>query len=114
MDVVYITLDFWRSYDYSSYYRVCLAGWLSARTTIGTKFNIAKADQLTPGVSTIADAVQLLGPISAESTRPDNSKLLQWQYVQGTLVGGSGAHLAILFDASGKMVRTTHKTSTGQ
>ena len=78
--------------------------------TIGTKFDIDRADQLKPGVSTIEDAVQLLGPAKAESAYNDNSKLLQWQYVQGTLVGGSSSHLAILFDRSGRMVRITHKS----
>ena len=29
-----------------------------------------------------------------------------------TLIGGSGAHVAILFDAGTKMVRVTHKFST--
>lgn len=87
---------------------------IAACMTIGSKFDLAKADQLTTGVSTMNDAIQLLGPVSAESTMQNNSRLLQWQYAQGTLVGGSGAHLAILFDASGKMVRITHKSSTGQ
>ena len=91
-----------------------LAVWLAACMTIGSKFDLSKVDQLTPGVSTMSDAIQLLGPVRAESTLQNNSKLLQWQYVQGTPVGGSGAHLAILFDASGKMVRITHKSSTGQ
>jgi hypothetical protein len=87
---------------------------LAACMTVGTRFDLAKADQLTPGVSTMSDAIKLLGPVRAETAMQNNSKLLQWQYVQGTPVGGSGAHLAILFDASGKMVRITHKSSTGQ
>lgn len=91
-----------------------LSASLVACMTIGSKFDLAKTDQLTPGVSTMSDAIQLLGPVRAESTWQNNSKLLQWQYVQGTPVAGSGAHLAILFDASGKMVRITHKSSTGQ
>jgi len=82
---------------------------LAGCVTVGTTFDVAKADQLTPGVSSIADATRLLGPVASESTMFDDSKLLQWQYVQGTPVGGSGAHLAILFDSSGKMVRVTHK-----
>ena len=82
--------------------------------TVGSKFDIAKADQLTPGVSTTSDAIKLLGPVRAETAMQNNSKLLQWQYVQGTPVGGSGAHIAILFDSSGKMLRITHKSSTGQ
>jgi hypothetical protein len=89
-----------------------LAVVLSACSTTGTKFDITKVDQLQPGISTSADAVQLLGPPTSESSFQNGTKLLQWQYAQGTLVGGSGAHIAILFDAASKMVRVTHKFST--
>ena len=91
-----------------------LTACLVACTTIGSQFDISKADQLTPGVSTVNDAIKLLGPVHAESAMQNNSKLLQWQYVQGTLLGGSSSHIAILFDASGKMVQITHKSSIGQ
>jgi hypothetical protein len=77
--------------------------------TVGSKFDIANVDQLRPGVSSLTDAKALLGPPTAESTHADGAKLLQWQYSQGTLVGGSGAHAAILFDATGMMVRVIHK-----
>lgn len=88
-----------------------LAFALAACSTTGNKFDISKVDQLKPGVSTTSDAIQLLGPATAESSYQNNTKLLQWQYSQGTLVGGSGAHVAILFDPAGKMVRVTHKFS---
>jgi hypothetical protein len=77
--------------------------------TVGHKFAYDKVDNLVPGVSTTADATQLLGPPASESTYDNGSKLLQWMYSQGTMVGGSGAHVAILFDADGKMVRITHR-----
>lgn len=79
-------------------------------TTIGHKFDPAKVDQLVPGESSTADATQLIGKPSSESTAADGSKVLQWQYVQGTPFGGSSAHIAILFDKSGKMVRVTHRS----
>lgn len=82
---------------------------LGGCTTVGNKFDIAKADQLQPGRSTMSEAVQLLGPPTAQSTGQNNATLLQWQYSQGTLVGASGAHLAVLFGPDGKMVRVTHK-----
>lgn len=78
--------------------------------TIGHRFDSRKVDLLVPGVSTIQDATTLLGEPSAESTYPDGSRLLQWQYVQGTPVGGSGEHVAILFDVGGLMVRVTHRS----
>jgi hypothetical protein len=31
---------------------------------------------------------------------------------QGTLIGASGAHVAVLFDNSGRMVRITHRHQT--
>lgn len=82
---------------------------LAACVTVGKKFDIDKVDQLQPGISTTSDAIRLLGPTTSESSMQGNAKLLQWQYSQGTLAGGSGAHVAILFDANGKMVRVTHK-----
>jgi outer membrane protein assembly factor BamE (lipoprotein component of BamABCDE complex) len=77
--------------------------------TQGTKFDPSAADSLQPGISTTRDATQLLGPPSAESRFANGNTLLQWQYVTGTMVGGTGAHLAVLFDSNGRMIRTTHK-----
>jgi hypothetical protein len=82
---------------------------LSACTTIGNKFDPSLVNELTPGVSTMADARHSLGPPSAMSTYPDGRQLLQWQYSQGTIIGASGAHVAILFDSDGKMMRVTHR-----
>jgi len=78
--------------------------------TVGSKFAIEKAEELQPGVSTIDDAIHLIGKPTSESTYADGSQLLQWSYAQGSLVGGSGAHLAILFDSNGTMVRITHRS----
>lgn len=83
---------------------------LTACVTIGTKFDIRKADQLTPQVSTADDAIALLGNPTSDSNINGTNRLLQWQYSQGTMVGGNGAHLAILFDKDGKMIRITNKT----
>ena len=82
---------------------------LSACTTIGNKFDPSRVYELTPGVSTVADARNSLGPPSSMSSYPDGRRLLQWIYTQGTLIGGSGAHVAILFDDEGKMMRITHQ-----
>jgi hypothetical protein len=81
---------------------------LAGCMTIGSKFDIANADQLRPGVSTVYDAKQMLGPPTTQSAIGANT-LLQWQYSRGTLIGGSGAHLAVLFDHEGKMIRVTHR-----
>ncbi len=81
-------------------------------TTIGQKFDPALANALQPGASSIADAIAVLGTPAAESYSANGSRLLQWQYAQGTPFGGSGAHLAILFDADGSMIRVIHKHQT--
>lgn len=88
---------------------ITAVGIMTACTTIGNKFDPAFVDQLTPGTSTTDDAIRLLGKPSAVSTGANGSRLLQWQYVQGTPIGGSGAHVAVLFDQDGKMVRVTHR-----
>ncbi len=77
--------------------------------TQGTRFDPNLTDRLQPGESTVHDATQLLGRPSAESRGANGEALLQWQYVTGTMIGGRGAHLAILFDSSGRMIRITHK-----
>lgn len=85
---------------------------LAACTTIGNKFDPERVSQLTPGVSTIADATALLGTPSSRSPSANGSTLLQWIYSQGTLFGGNGGHVAILFGADGRMLRVTHQFRT--
>jgi hypothetical protein len=43
--------------------------------TAGNRFDVSKVNQLKPGFSTTADAIQLLGPARSESNYPDGSKL---------------------------------------
>lgn len=69
-----------------------------------------KASQLRPGVSTKADAVQLLGKPRAVSAA-GNGELLQWIDQHGPF-SASMDHVAILFDQSGRMVRVTHRYET--
>jgi len=83
-------------------------------TTVGNKFNPEDVNKLTPGVSTLAEATEILGPPMSTSALPDGNMLYQWQYAQGTALGaGSGAHLAIAFDQSNTMIKVTHMSSTG-
>lgn len=84
----------------------------TACTTVGNKFDIQNINKLTPQVSTISDATKLLGPPMAQSVLPGDAMLYQWQYAQGTLVGGSGAHVSIVFDSLGNMVKVQHMSST--
>jgi hypothetical protein len=81
--------------------------------TVGNKFDPNSVSLLKPGESTIDDATELMGLPMAQSVMPDGNMLYQWQYVQGTPVGGSGAHIAILFTADGKMVQVKHISTQG-
>lgn len=85
------------------------ATFLASCASHGNKFNAADVDKLRPGQSTIADAVTLLGKPTATSIQANGSTLLQWQFVQAVLLSARAAHLAILFDASDRMVRVTHR-----
>lgn len=76
---------------------------------VGKRFDPSKVDTFTPGSTTIQEARNLLGTATAESAMANGATLLQWQYVAGSLTGASSAHVAILFDQSGKMIRVTHK-----
>ena len=92
-----------------AFWAIILVLTLAACTTIGNKFDPDRVDELIPGVSTVADAKEALGPPTAESSRADGSKLVQWQYSQGTVWGGSGGHVAILFDQNDTMIRVTYR-----
>lgn len=84
----------------------------SGCTTIGNKFDPESINLLTPSISTMNDATSLLGPPMSESTLPNGNTLYQWMYSQGTLIGGSAAHLAIVFDSKGKMLKIQHMSNT--
>jgi hypothetical protein len=72
-------------------------------------FAVRRLSELVPGVSSVPDAVKLLGPTTSESTVGDGTTLLQWQYFEGS----KGAHVAIIFAKNGTMVRVMHKFQTG-
>jgi hypothetical protein len=73
---------------------------------------MSRADQLTPGVSTEADAERLLGePITVEHNPQNRHELLIWRYAYGTGLGtGGGQTLAISFDEKGKMIAILQRT----
>ncbi|MET0858233.1 MAG: hypothetical protein ABWY27_15890 [Telluria sp.] len=81
---------------------VCLAGCFTPR------FHAQNVvSQLQPGVSTLNDATALLGePIATSMV--DSGTLVQWIDIKGWPFRDHGAHLAIIFDGSNKMVRVTH------
>jgi len=65
-------------------------------------------------VTTIAEAEQVLGAATARSALANGSTLLQWMSNDGNiLTGPRAAHVSVLFDGSGRMVRVTHRFVTG-
>jgi hypothetical protein len=79
--------------------------------TVGNKFDVKQVDSFQPGLTTKEDAIAKLGKPRSVSTRADGSQIVQWIYAQGTALGvGSGAHVAIIFDNEGKMIRVSHRS----
>jgi outer membrane protein assembly factor BamE (lipoprotein component of BamABCDE complex) len=83
---------------------------LSACMTIGHKFDPSAVDSMRPGVTTIQDAETALGKPASSSATANGGTLQQWIYSQGSMVGASSAHVAVLFDKDGKMVRVTYRS----
>jgi hypothetical protein len=65
-----------------------------------------KYNELTPGVSTTADAIRTLGDPNSYAAMPRGQTLLQWMDFHGA----HGIHLAILFGADGRMIRVQQVT----
>ncbi|MCA8073934.1 hypothetical protein [Burkholderia vietnamiensis] len=83
---------------------------LAACMTVGNKFDSSAVDSLRPGITTIQDAESTLGKAASASNVANGGTLLQWIYSQGSIIGASSAHVAVLFDKDGKMVRVTHRS----
>jgi hypothetical protein len=75
---------------------------LSACATVApVPFNIAKFDSLKPGVTTKAEAVQILGEPSSRMPSLNNHSTLMYDYT-----GAKGdLKVAVLFDPDDKFVR---------
>jgi hypothetical protein len=82
-----------------------------ACATSGKPFDISRANQLRPGISTESDAKSLFGdPVSMQSNPTNNHELLRWIYVHASPVGARGDALAISFDENGKMLKIVERS----
>jgi hypothetical protein len=107
----HVVVAFRRFYMLTACWVLASAG--VACSTIGHNFDFAKVDQLVPGTSTIADATRLFGKPTTTHYPADSTKLLMWQYAQGTALGtGKGKILMVLFDRNDRMVRVVSRTET--
>lgn len=81
---------------------------LAACASLGKDFDMSKAYQLQPGISTEADAIALLGnPIARKMDETGKNEKMLWQYAYADAygIGNTGKRLVILFDQDGKMMR---------
>jgi hypothetical protein len=86
---------------------------LSGCASSGTNYDPAKADALTPGVSTQAEATKALGKPNNETFLADSTTMLTWLHSTGTAWGtGKSRYLSILFDREGRMVRIVQRGQT--
>ena len=61
-------------------------------------------EKLVPGVSTMADARNILGAPASFSSLPGGGTLLQWIEISSS----HAIHLCVTFDAQGRMIEITH------
>lgn len=81
------------------------------------KLHPSRFDLLQPGVTTMADAVEILGPWTSRSAMPYGATLLQWQGNDSTgypYYRVRGVHLSVMFGADGRMVREAHRAVIGE
>lgn len=69
---------------------------------------VERAATLQPGVSTTNDAIAKLGSPNSRSAAGNGAVLLQWMESKSLYVSASAAHVAILFDSNGRMIRVAH------
>ena len=73
---------------------------------IGTKFDGASARSLTPGISTLQDAVVRLGtPPSRKRGLLSGRTLARWVYLKDTEQGTESARVDILFGPDDRMIK---------
>lgn len=76
---------------------------------IGTKFDGASVRALTPGVSTLQDAVARLGlPPSRTRGLLSGRTVARWVYLKDTAHGTESARVDILFGPDDRMIKIVH------
>jgi hypothetical protein len=73
---------------------------------------VERAATLQPGAATTADAIARLGQPNSRSSAASGGTLLQWMENRPGYLNANAAHVAILFDNAGRMVRVTHSFKT--
>lgn len=88
------------------YIYVLLAIVIAGCATVNHQFDPAAIDRLEPGVATVADAVDALGPYSAEAHHPNGNSAYSWMYARAnTFTGRSSTQSATLvFGPDGRLL----------
>ncbi len=82
---------------------------LSTASAVVSMVDPAVLDQLKPGLSTVADAIKLLGNPAAQTAQADGNQLMQWKLAAPAAAAAAQTNLkaqtaSILFDKAGKML----------
>ncbi len=83
--------------------------------SFGEKFDPAAVDQLTPGVSTISDAVAVLGPYAGESVGANGVHAYTWMHSEANALTGksSAQSVSLAFGSDGKLITRTRSAVDG-
>lgn len=77
---------------------------------IGTKFDVASVRSLTPGASTLQDAIARLGrPPSRKLGLLGGGQVSRWVYLKDTEHGTESARVDILFGPDDRMIRVVQQ-----
>ena len=77
---------------------------------MGHDFDMSKASQLQPGVTTVNDAKEMFGPPTSITTSQDGHRhLYTWKWSEGSVIDGRAKDLEVVFDLQDKMIRIHHQ-----
>lgn len=83
---------------------------LVACASSGRNFDINALDSLTPGETTMQEAIAKLGKPTAAHKQPNGDTMLGWNYYTANLIsGGKSKSAHILFSPEGKMKQAAQK-----
>lgn len=79
---------------------------------IGRAFDQTRSDMLVPGKSTLADAIELIGPPLRIRTFMSGNKFARWYYMKDQPVGTEWSTLEIQFSADGRMIAVVERNGS--
>lgn len=84
---------------------ICIGLALAGCATVGEEFDMSAVDKLEPGVSTIEDAVALLGPYSTHVINSQGMKAYGWSYAHANGFSGrtKAKSVTLVFGPDGKL-----------